>query len=54
MVDTQFHNDPTLSNDPANLNYNFDQVSPYMSMNELNKLKYNLKYNYILNTLSVG
>ena len=40
MIDNQFHND--LCNDPANPNYNFDQVSPYMSMNELNKLKYNL------------
>ena len=47
MIDNQFHNDPTLRNDPENLNYNFDHVSPYMSMNELNKLKYNL------NTLSV-
>ena len=47
MIDNQFHNDPTLCNDPENLNYNFDHVSPYMSMNELNKLKYNL------NTLSV-
>ena len=39
MIDNQFHNDPTLCNDPENLNYNFDHVSPYMSMNELNKLK---------------
>ena len=42
MIDNQFHNDPTLCNDPENLNYNFDHVSPYMSMNEFNKLKYNL------------
>ena len=48
MIDNQFHNYPTLCNDPANLKkYNFDHVSPYMSMNELNKLKYKL------NTLSV-
>ena len=47
MIDNQFHNDPTLCNDPANFNYNCNHVSPYMSMNELNKLKYNS------NTLSV-
>ena len=46
MIDNQFHNDPTLCNDKANLNYNVEQGYPYMSMNELNKLKYNL------NTLS--
>ena len=48
MIDNQFHNDPTLYNAPDNLTYNFDHVYPYMSMNELIKLKYNL------NTLSVG
>ena len=30
MIVYQFHNDPTLCNDPANLNYNVDQVSSYM------------------------
>ena len=35
MIDNQFHNDQTLCNDPANLIYNFHQVSPYLSMNEL-------------------
>ena len=34
MVDNKFHNDPTICNDPANLYYNVDLVSPYMSMNE--------------------
>ena len=48
MIDNQFHNDPTLCIDPANLNYNFDQVSPYMSMNEFNKLKYDLNTFYVL------
>ena len=40
MIDNQFHNDPTLCNDPENLNYNVDHVSPYIyiSMNEHNKL----------------
>ena len=47
MLDNHFKNDPTLCNDAANLNYNVDHVSPYMSMNELNKLKKQL------NTLSV-
>ena len=47
MIDNQFHNNSTICNDPENLNYNFDHVSPCMSMYELNKLKYNL------NTLSV-
>ena len=42
MIDNHFHNDPTLCNDLENLNYNVDHVYPYMSMNELNKLKYNL------------
>ena len=29
MIDNHFHNDPILCNDPANLNYNVDQASPY-------------------------
>ena len=40
MIDNQYHNDKTLFNDLANLN--FEHASPYMSMNELNILKYNL------------
>ena len=47
IINLIINNDPTLCNDAANLNYNFDHLSPCMSMNELNKLKYKL------NTLSV-
>ena len=37
MINNQCYNDPTLCSDPANLNYNVDQVFPYISMNEYNK-----------------